>query len=303
MTHGGVVLQQFTLENKDVKPVEVGPFRIESTVRIRDLDSLEPEDDENKESHSLGPNGYGHVCVRLLPGGCHGYAVASVSTTFVNGSAVKFNEQDESRSTLLDSFKLGGSNSGQNIVEIVIARKLIALPKGPSDWRNFVIPAHAGNINHWLQEEDDKWHEDDEQTTPCLATLAVTRNKSSNTVAARDAADPQGANEERTAPSQSEYDESSSAGANLRRNSRFFNMPCGTSNPSENWNPKDHLEYFAWRHLEHILCVCAIPLSPSELIEVSASREVKPPVLETSPPVALTCGDISGHRINTAASL
>lgn len=303
MVHGEVVLQQFTLENTDDKPVEVGPFRIESTVRIRDLDFLEPDDDENEESHRLGPNGYGHVCVRLLPDGSQGHAVASVSTTFVNGSAVKCNEQDDDNSTFLDKFELGGTASSQNKVEIVVARKLLALPEGPSDWRNFVISAQDGNINHWLREEEERWHEGDEQTTPCLATLAVNRNTGTDTVAARVGTDPQDANEEATALNVSEYDGSSSAAANLQSDWKPFNMPSGTSNPSENWNPKDHFEYLAWRHLEHILCVCAMPLSPPGLVKVSESGEVKATVLESSPPVALTCGDMSGHRINTAASL
>lgn len=50
------------------------------------------------------------------------------------------------------------------------------------------------------------------------------------------------------------------------------------------------IRYLTVRHLEYILSVCAIPVrsSPNEPLD--------------SAPVALTCGDMSGHRICTSAS-
>lgn len=48
------------------------------------------------------------------------------------------------------------------------------------------------------------------------------------------------------------------------------------------------LDFALGRNLEHILSVCSIPVAESS---------------DKIPLIALTCGDISGHRISTAASL
>lgn len=51
----------------------------------------------------------------------------------------------------------------------------------------------------------------------------------------------------------------------------------------------DHLDFMVRRNLEHILSVCSIPVP-----ELSKDGIT---------PIALTCGDVSGHRISTSASL
>ncbi|KAK1751081.1 hypothetical protein QBC47DRAFT_406337 [Echria macrotheca] len=61
-------------------------------------------------------------------------------------------------------------------------------------------------------------------------------------------------------------------------------------------DPSRHLDFIVRRHLEHILSVCAIPAP--ELSEDTASERESVAVT----PVALTCGDFSGHRISTSAS-
>lgn len=55
-----------------------------------------------------------------------------------------------------------------------------------------------------------------------------------------------------------------------------------------------HLNFALRRNLEHILSVCSIPVA-----EPSAAAAASDKI----PLIALTCGDISGHRISTAASL
>lgn len=86
-------------------------------------------------------------------------------------------------------------------------------------------------------------------------------------------------------------------------------------------SPINFIEYLTWRHAEHILSVCAIPLAVPRLslgeessesttsgakvipnkLEISRVKEGKETEYEV--PVALTCGDMSGHRICTSASL
>lgn len=57
--------------------------------------------------------------------------------------------------------------------------------------------------------------------------------------------------------------------------------------PGDDQSPREHIDFLVRRNLEHILSVCAIPFKPSSLF-----GEV----------VALTCGDMSGHRICHSAS-
>lgn len=66
---------------------------------------------------------------------------------------------------------------------------------------------------------------------------------------------------------------------------RRFEAPALADNP--------HLNFVLRRNLEHILSVCSIP--------VDWAKDEKDQQGER--PIALTCGDIAGHRVTTAASL
>lgn len=90
---------------------------------------------------------------------------------------------------------------------------------------------------------------------------------------------------------------------------------------SQKLTPVNSIEYLTWRHTEYILSVCIIPLAPPLLVRedevfvptVSAENaftsnadtlgtsNCKENELEV--PLALTCGDMSGHRICISASL
>lgn len=62
------------------------------------------------------------------------------------------------------------------------------------------------------------------------------------------------------------------------------------------------IEYLTWRHLEHILSVCAMPIAslPNSVRAQKQNEELKGEGVDM---VALTCGDMSGHRVCTSASL
>lgn len=312
MVHGRVVLQQFTLENTGDEPIKVGPIKIRSTMRPRDLDFLN-DSVEDEPRHSLGPDGYGHVSSCILPGhpeaceeDCGVHGVASVMTTFLNGSAVKFNSLGEGTPSCLEEIELGRKNdaSGKNKVEIVLARKLVLLPKGACDWRDFIISAKASNINQWLWEEEQLYgKEDDLWTTRSLTSLPMTKTENAKTGIDLNDEVSQGASEQSTALNCPDSDASSGSDVETHKDLGFFIMPTGKSNPAKDWSPKNHLEYFAWRHLEHILSVCAVPLSIPELTKLNQHGEEEIPGRDTAAPVALTCGDMSGHRVTTSASL
>lgn len=91
-----------------------------------------------------------------------------MTTIFVNSSAVDFKSHDEDTFTFVENFHVSSKES----VETVLARKLLVVPQGQSDWRNFIIPAEAGNINRRLQEEKTR-DLSDELTTRFLAELPI----------------------------------------------------------------------------------------------------------------------------------
>ena len=64
-----------------------------------------------------------------------------------------------------------------------------------------------------------------------------------------------------------------------------------TGLPKDGQSPLSHIDFLVRRNLEHILSVCAIPVRTA----LSAEEEV--------PPIAITCGDIAGHRVSSSASL
>ncbi|KAM0319836.1 hypothetical protein ACHAO8_000878 [Botrytis cinerea] len=77
----------------------------------------------------------------------------------------------------------------------------------------------------------------------------------------------------------------------LRLFSLGDSMPNVSANKTAAWNKiKINLDFVFQRHLEHLLTVCAIPISSHK----SSNNTFA---------VALTCGDISSHRICVSASL
>ncbi|KAG6362407.1 hypothetical protein INS49_010637 [Diaporthe citri] len=62
----------------------------------------------------------------------------------------------------------------------------------------------------------------------------------------------------------------------------------------------DHIEFAARRNLEHILGVCAIPVSV-HVSEETAKGVIWQKLCDVEP-IALSCGDLSGHRICTRSS-
>lgn len=66
-------------------------------------------------------------------------------------------------------------------------------------------------------------------------------------------------------------------------------------------SPESHLGFAAWRNLEHILSVCTVPVTSVD--PDAASFTTLPETLSKVDAVAITCGDMSGHRICWSASL
>lgn len=81
--------------------------------------------------------------------------------------------------------------------------------------------------------------------------------------------------------------------------------PVGTPGKDSSKNspgtPQNHLDFAHRRNLEHILSVCAVQMRPQAQDAAAASK--LPHALKDVDAVALTCGDMSGHRICWSASL
>ena len=224
------------------------------------------------------------------------YAVACVITVYINGKAIKTQEDGRLGCHVLTG---KNDNSGSHTLEVVIAYKLLLLQKPKSDWRNFVISAKDANINHWLQKErEDLWSEDDNVTHLCaigLSKISIQESRSGVAVGGK----------------QDTPNSSREVFGDIQNTDTRDYLPKGVlpndfltnqaQSDSKLQTPENHLEYFAWRHLEYILSVCAMPLSIPSLIGEERRSSSGPP--QGSDIIALTCGDMSGHRVSTPASL
>ncbi|EKG19929.1 Mg2+ transporter protein CorA-like/Zinc transport protein ZntB [Macrophomina phaseolina MS6] len=68
------------------------------------------------------------------------------------------------------------------------------------------------------------------------------------------------------------------------------------------YSPDFHLDFIIRRNLEHILSVCSIPIPEKGSGDVVGHTANKPHDMASTFKVAMTCGDISGHRLVNPAS-
>lgn len=194
-------------------------------------------------------------------------------------------------------------------LEVVVAYKLIELPDHEVDWRNFVISAQEADVNRLLREETSNLWGNSSGPDPSLFDLGLSLRVSDRSqkpnkdvpVAGKGSEEAQkmDENSSRRAP----RDESRPTGISESVESSARDPPlppihCAPEGTPTNSSARNHIEYLTWRNLEHILSVCAIPLSPPRLIGT-----FQEPIKTENEVIALTCGDLSGHRVCTSASL
>lgn len=231
-------------------------------------------------------------------------SVAAVMTVLVNGEVVPG----------LQSIRLQLPNKG--VSEVVYAYKLIHLPGHEVDWRNFIVSAHDADVSRILKEETNRLWGSSSGLNTSLPNLGLSLRdlnmlwdpSKEGLVAGNQGEQAQKANDSTSheAPQDESKSEETSEDAEppavapppemvgLRPNP---DTPKGTPNNS---SARNHIEYLTWRHLEHILSVCAFPLSTPSLIESGIPEQ---PVKVENEAIALTCGDMSGHRVCTSTSL
>lgn len=226
------------------------------------------------------------------------HSVASVMALYCNGKA----QQMRPRSTERCRHKIPGRNpeTESGILEIVVAYKLVIVPEWKVHWRKFLVTAEEADVNRILREETGRvWGkgEDGISTSIPLWELGLsmidpdksTRKTETGTTNSDDV-DPDPEESSQDVPSLVQKP-SMKVDSDARP---VLEPPKGSPGKS---SPKHHIEYMAWRHLEHVLSVCAVPLLPCNLLNDAG------PVGDGEEIVALTCGDMSGHRICTSASL
>lgn len=255
-------------------------------------------------------------------------AAASIITVFVNGKAIMTQGTGG-----LHTFTLAGKDSESTEpygtkLELVVAYKMILLPSGPIDWRNFLVPAQEADVNTILREETENlWGSSDNFQPSSLGislmngdpegqdqgSKTFNTQNSSNSPVQQTMQDFRDGNVNTDFGPSKEHatttvDDRKSQGTQKTKippvvTTGMAEHPIGTPNKTSS---KTHIEYLMWRHLEHILSVCAVPLSTPALYENASGMIPNSDGCSKSEgdtPVALTCGDMAGHRICTSASL
>lgn len=168
--------------------------------------------------------------------------------------------------------------------EIVVAYQLIFLPSGEADWRTFLVSAQEADVNKILREETERLWENAgipslcslelscveamEVSSPRADDINAGRNDIDNVEPGRKNTSEVHADAERGDDNLAVIKEVGTA-ISPRKHTASLNGARDAESflPNEKFAPKENIEYFTWRHLEHILSVCAIPVLTPALFE------------------------------------
>lgn len=257
----------------------------------------------------------------FVDGAAENMAAPESSISTKDGFAMKMKDSREEEETYSRSLKkvlLGASKSTspesqrQSQLEIVIAYKLIpVMDAKEKTWKTFMVSAQEADLNHHLRKETTQFWLGQtplsalnfpvlDQLDHTLSSLPTTTSSAANSdrlsteaqstatagAIIHDGKGPSQASVQGLAPLSNPIRRGRQGNLEQRNDSR---KPLAGELKSSSGQPESFLEYLAWRHLEHILSVCVLP--------VCVSRHGAPTLY------ALTSGDMAGHRISTSASL
>ncbi|KAF2108502.1 hypothetical protein BDV96DRAFT_652751 [Lophiotrema nucula] len=339
MVRDGIVLQQcivtnlgddemdvpFTFaESKSLDKCSDTDYGSEQCMKIRDLDYIDPQyhfnDSDDGYDVVYGPNGYSMVLVHELSpargqdksasvqafdrsgttpnseidhssnseannvGGPSSTdikqesiskddqgSVATIVSIFLNGNAMDWSDQSSWNQKLGRKGRNAATDDSHNpplhIMEVITAYKLVYLPVSKAHWKNFLIYPTLADVSGFL------------------------RNAPFSPVSLTGIDNLINDNSQKT-----DYAGGNSTGVTEKKAHNVNTNPSGVPTLA----PYDHIEFVVRRNLEQILSVCSIPLK-QPLLEQDGIQQ-KSSVSGEITAVALTCGDISGHRICTSAS-
>lgn len=297
LVHNNVLLHQLVLENEGQEPIKSIAIQpgLTDDIQVRDQNHLELGsacgcDTCTHETTFPAPLNYGRVTIHALrnPGRLepreqprdnedtwsvkNAQSVAAVVALFVNGSGVQLAVDNLPLTYDID----GATTDRPGTLEFTMAYKLIVIPEhNTMGWKEFLFDAQRIDVNKLLWLETEKLWGHSHQTSTSLLDLGLSKVCLGHTSNARE-------------PTCKEA--TSSGPSNDKANS-------ARESPTESTGPDELAEYLVWRHLEFILSVCAIPIKPPRLWTKAEGTSAA-----GDPPIALTCGDMSGHRVCTSAS-
>ncbi|KAF7535373.1 hypothetical protein G7054_g5426 [Neopestalotiopsis clavispora] len=204
------------------------------------------------------------------------FTVVVVAAVFVNGKPRKFGipENPGSPSTWTETWSERSESELERPqrLEITTAYRMLLMPAIQGGWQDLLISAKDVNMDLFLSKDSLN----SRQLLSVNLTDLPLSFRSSNDVTQTPGDQP---------VSTTRYDAPTS-GEVPQQMKVLSGLPTNLSSPSE------HLNYVMWRNLEHILSVCSIPVGPS--IADRTGSEIQP--------IALTCGDMSLHRVCNSAS-
>lgn len=224
------------------------------------------------------------------------YGVALVVSMAVNGKVIRFSPGQAPHiwKQTLKAKSCTPEGRCQKL-EIVTAYKLVLLASPMSDWRTFVVPLKEMNPSKFLREA---------RAVSSFRTSIIRINGNNDLTYTYDT--------QRSDTLKDIVSQEVQAGlvdVSQEETATVGSKPQAKPSPAVNHGPTsektsrtmDHIEFMARRNLEHILGVCAIPVAVNVSGE-NAEGSVWEKLRDVQP-IALTCGDLSGHRICTSSSL
>lgn len=317
MVHDNVVLQRCLLENCGTSNMTID-LQVSKQVCIRTLDHLKDDDKYFHpfhggfwESRHSGPKGYSWTYVQRIhdsppeasqsgdgvaasrgqeqghptdgiepqsnaegeisPDQARPYGIAIIMSVNVDGSMRLFQNPDASQ-TYTEPIKGGESRKVTMVYKMVVLR-------GPENkWQDLVITAAKMKLDSFLESE----------TPSCFLPLSTTLTN--------DGAEVKRGSEEPAIPFWT-TGKCFTRNQAAERAAELIATPRGVPNKK---SAKQHIEFMVWRHSEHILSVCVIPITAT--LPTTGDSDPPSDTQDNIQPVAITCGGMAGHRICTSAS-
>ncbi|KAH7309738.1 hypothetical protein B0I35DRAFT_85741 [Stachybotrys elegans] len=316
MVHDGLVLQNIRLVNDSDRDVDL-QLKIhlaDDAMWIRDLEHIDDSyafnESQGNHRRQLGPHGYGWVLTRKIESppprdatedenrsvrvdGQNDHqnqpyndnepcSIAIILSVMEDGQLRRFVEED--MLTLNRTLKADGGEYAPSVatsekrLEVTVAYNMILLSGKQSHWKDFLISAQAMDIAAILSKE------------PFNNSLQI-----STMVETTDQADHVSGGGGDEGASEVSVEDISDTDSLSYQQAQPSGLPenAGESSP--------HIEFVVRRQLEHILSTCSIPLKPPRMEEDGTFEDYWANDAFDIP-VALTCGDLSFHRITASAS-
>lgn len=229
------------------------------------------------------------------------YGIAIICSVAINGRVKRFGNSTTRQEWKRKVEGRPPSEPRARSLEVTTAYKMEHLKTSTNHWEELVIPWRNMRVSEFLRQE---------QTDRSLRMCILAPSKDSIPHSMGQAGENSSVEGTR-APAGAESPEHH-AGEGTERDQPQYDpicSPVGTpgksSSPPDLGLPQDHLEFALRRNLEHILSVCSVQTTLQTQHKAAARATSNTLDNETvnTVSVALTCGDMSGHRICWSASL